>query len=293
MKTDYIPTEEDLKDFEEFAIEREKLSDNKKITFVYVTRNNEKIKTTKNALLDTLTANISTVKGIMDRSLLERLNIVELFGYNKKQILKVMDPDLSEEDIVRILKGKTYPYLLRGLNTYFNDDRITRSIIARNNSVLNRTLSYIPFNEVVIVSDRKAMYDRFLLIKQTPYDNRPMYWLRTYILTKYNNRKGFWDVDPTDTKTTFTVRGKKFLTVLLYELQNFPDFLKYQFGTTTTKYALNDKQTVRFSIPLVMIEHIEEYFNLDFVFDRSFKDLNCFMTTVKRNEYTIAMPFGL
>ena len=86
--------------------------------------------------------------------------------------------------------------------------------------------------------------------------------------------------------------GKKteFLYLLFSECQNIPETLKYQFNVTTTKYSIPSSK-VRFSLPIIFIPLIEEYFNVAFkpstIYNRK-GGLTSF--TVERKTDTLLLP---
>ena len=282
---EYIPSEKDLKDFEEFEKERDRFDSQDYVKIcsdLYELHcGNQLKKCMKETVMDILVCNLSTFSDIKNSSMRQRLCMTQLFGYDEREIVKMISPDLSESDIDCVINNVQYPYLWKGMNIYFSDSRIDQAIEARNASVRTKSLPFIMFNEIHPISDKIMLYARKELIANTTPENRPLFFLRNLALRKGTER-GYWDYPEPNFIEKAKVSIKRFLSLVLEECQFHQQALLYQFNITTIKSCTSGM--TRFSIPIQYIPVIEEYFNVEFTNtpELTKKSTIMYIDTVKR-----------
>lgn len=266
---DYVPTEQDLKDFEEFQVQRDqdeiRSGRTTRVPMYLVSKGDSVEKCTRSVVMDFIQCVASVFSDIKEQPLVNRLSILELLGYDKYELVSVIDPGLRKEDIDALFEGKEYPYLYTGLKSCLSNEAIDRVLdnlkFARDNRLIASSL----FCEVGSVADKELMYSKQQRIAMCSDDSsgRPLYWLREYMLVK-GNKLGIWEYEQGSNAKGIRVPTKKFVQMLCYLCQDIPTTLKYQFGINVTKYCGNVKGTVKFSIPIGQLPIIETYFNVRF-----------------------------
>ena len=267
---EYIPTEEDLRDFEEFKAERECMErENEKspyVTMYYISKGDEVLKLTRSAITDLITHTISVIPNIKEYALVDRLNPLELLGYDKYELVSVISPELSKRDIDDLFDNKPYPYLYSGLSSVVSDERIDKAIADREFAREHKLIPSSLFCEVYSLADKELLRSKHQIVNLYKND-RPLSWLRPYILKKGKDAGVLRIKGDINSDEPIRVQTRKFLQILCYCCQDIPITMRYQFNIIVskrdTKYS-DKKPYVTFSIPVSMLPIIESYFNVRF-----------------------------
>ncbi|MBR1988405.1 MAG: hypothetical protein IKA36_05150 [Clostridia bacterium] len=261
---EYKPTADDLKDFEEFSNERKLIEtySGRKVYADFFTLHNRGTTVTllREVLKNILLADLSALD-LENTSILDRLYFCALFGFETRELVSVISPELSDDDVEHLMQDRDYPYLWSGLNSWFGDHMIERVRNARTNGIKRKTLPYLIFDEVHDSTDRVVISAMKDIIKMTAQSCRPLYILRNYTLQKGADR-GYWYFTEHMRNVKGKVSVKRFLKILLEECQNIPETLLFQFNIITTKSCPNGK--VIFSVPRAFLSLVEEYFDIEF-----------------------------
>lgn len=261
---EYKPTADDLKDFEEFSNERkliETYSGRKVYADLFTLHNKgKKITLLREVLKNILLADLSALD-LENTSILDRLYFCTLFGFETRELVSIISPELSDDDIEHLMLDRAYAYLWTGLKSWFGDHMIELVRNARTNGIKRKTLPYFIFDEVHDSKDRVVIAAMKDIIKMTAQSCRPLYLLRNYALKKGADR-GYWYFTEHMRNVKGKVSVKRFLKILLEECQNIPETLLFQFNITTNKSCSKGK--VIFSVPRAFLPLIEEYFDIEF-----------------------------
>ena len=262
---EYKPTEEDLKDFREFCKEREKIEfcGRKRNMNIYkIHRLSEEFRITRIALIEMMKSLLAVLDEWKPMSLLERLNVFRLFGYDPKELLFVINSDFTDEEIKSVLEGRAYQYLLGDLKSVVGDYSVESAASFLDYAGANHILPYTIFDRGINALDVEDMLAREELIERTSPSDRPIFWVREFILTEGED-KGYWSY-PKHTNDVVDVTFKRFMKMLLFECQNISETMNRQFGI---KYAyIREKKKTKHSVVLsrYSLDLISTYFNVRF-----------------------------
>lgn len=281
MEGDYIPTIEDLKDFEEF---NQQLCNTRKdeVKQWVITHNGITKPLTRETIctiVSHLLANTVPQDCIESFSLTERLAFVSLFGYDIDELFKVICKDLSEDEITMLRQGARYPYLLTFLTAVVGDSNLEH--IRQVTKILKGThiLPYVQFyNNDWAVSSRETLRTKYELISLWTPEHRPMYSYGTIALLESGCSNA--EVSSRSCEKPVEIDCETFLVKLFNHTKHLLYDIKAQFGIAASQ--IPTKNVMRFTSNVFLLPFVELYFNV--------KLLNKPKKKYKYGRYTIEIP---
>lgn len=252
----YIPTEQDYKDFSELSKELESYHKQpKKWEF---THNGKTIMMHRETICAIISEFLSCIY-CADLTSLQRINILKLFGYEPISILKAICSDLSDNDIQLLLDGKEYPYLTKSLNAVVGDANLSAMKIISSHNTMKHVLPYKQFfDQEWTVTDKDLNQVRYELICIKSPFLRPMWCSRVPVLMEMNI-----DEKLIRSRDIVEVDCISFFEKYFRWNKHLLSSLKDQFGFSTI--YINKTKQMKFTIARYQMRLFETYFNLKFI----------------------------
>lgn len=254
---DYVPTEQDLKDFEEYNIPTS--TSNRTWTFVHCNKTFELSRETICTIVSDLLANCYSKETIESIPLIERLTVLALFGYDLNQLLRIICSDLSENEFKLLCEGKEYPYLVSQLRSVVGNENLEYVRTVYNHLKGTHILPYKQFyNDDWSVTNEHLTQVRYELISIKSCDLRPMWCCRIPVMFELGIGE-----DKIRSREIVEVDCVKFFKSLFNWNKHLLSDFRCQFGIPAQYNPRTN--SMKFTISYAYLRLVECYFNVKFI----------------------------
>ena len=256
---EYVPTVQDLQDFEESYNALKNINTPKKWTFTHCGQVKELSRETVCTLVSHLLANVFPEDAITSTNLHNRLTVLAMFGYNLKELTKIVCAELSDEELEMLMNGKSYPYLIAPLRAVVGEGNLEYCRFVYKNMLHTHVLPYKQFyDEPWYTNDKEKLQVRLELISLYDKELRPLWGCRARTLMEL----GIHDKVLSDSNN-LEVDCVSYLKTMFELHRQFLSDFKSQFGLYTQ--YLSSTKRMKFSLPITFIPLMECYFNIKFI----------------------------